>query len=132
MGFRRFSRASVHPVVALLVLSSSVQPALAGFISTEEFLSQQHSVAQRSSVEAFLAREDVKDELTRFGVDPKVAAQRVASLSDDEIKEIAQKIDADPAGQGAVGALVFAALVVFLVLLLTDIAGETDVFDFDN
>ena len=34
--------------------------------------------------------------------------------------------------QSAVGAIVGAALIVFLVLLFTDIVGATDVFDFVN
>ncbi|MFQ5974458.1 MAG: PA2779 family protein [Alphaproteobacteria bacterium] len=132
MGLRRFARAIAYPVVALLLLSSSVQPALARMIGTEEFLSRHHPADQRARVETLLAREDVKAELAKLGVDPQVAARRVASLSDDEIQEIARKIDADPAGQGAFGAVVFAALVVFLVLLFTDIVGETDAFDFDD
>ena len=35
-----------------------------------------------------------------------------------------------PAGGNAVGAFIGAALIVFLVLLLTDILGYTDVFPF--
>ena len=37
-----------------------------------------------------------------------------------------------PAGEGAVGAIIGAALIVFLVLLFTDIIGETDVYNFDD
>ena len=54
----------------------------------------------------------------------------MAALSDDEIRAIADRIDTLPAGQGAVGAVVGAALIVFIVLLITDLAGLTDVFSF--
>ncbi|MCI0366308.1 MAG: PA2779 family protein [Phycisphaerales bacterium] len=37
-----------------------------------------------------------------------------------------------PAGQGAVGAVVGVILILFLVLLLTDLLGLTDVFPFVN
>jgi hypothetical protein len=35
-----------------------------------------------------------------------------------------------PAGQGAIGVVVGAILIIFLVLLLTDLLGLTDVFPF--
>ena len=35
-----------------------------------------------------------------------------------------------PAGQGAIGVIIGAALIIFLVLLITDIVGITDVFPF--
>jgi hypothetical protein len=41
-----------------------------------------------------------------------------------------QKVDEMPAGQSTLGILVGAALIVFIVLLITDIAGFTDVFGF--
>ena len=43
---------------------------------------------------------------------------------------VVDRLDQLPAGGGAVGAVVGAALLVFLILLLTDILGFTDVFPF--
>jgi len=58
---------------------------------------------------------------------------RVAGLSDEEIQQITGRLDELPAGEGAGGAIgivVVAILIVFLVLLLTDLLGLTDVFPF--
>jgi len=55
-----------------------------------------------------------------------MAKQRVASMTDEEVRALNQKIDEMPAGSGVVGAVVL----IFLVLLITDIAGLTDVFPF--
>ena len=131
MRSSRFRRVIVCPLVALLVLSV-VQPGFAGVIGTEQILTEQYPDEQRSKVAAFLERDDVKAKLVTLGVAPEVAAARIASLSDAEISQIAQKIDEDPAGQSAAGAIVGALLIVFLVLLFTDIVGATDVFDFVN
>jgi hypothetical protein len=52
---------------------------------------------------------------------------RVAALSDAEAAELAARIESLPAGGiGLVGAIVL----VFLVLLLTDILGYTKIFPF--
>ena len=49
-----------------------------------------------------------------------------------EIAQILQKMDELPAGGGAVGAVVGAGLIIFFVLLITDIVGATDVYSFVN
>jgi hypothetical protein len=43
---------------------------------------------------------------------------------------LAQKLDQLPAGGDGLGVVIGAALVVFIVLLITDILGYTDVFTF--
>jgi len=58
------------------------------------------------------------------------AKARVESLTDQEAAEIAAQIDQMPAGGSALGTLVGAAILVFLVLLVTDILGYTDIFPF--
>jgi hypothetical protein len=54
----------------------------------------------------------------------------VASLSDEEVERVTGHLDSLPAGQGAFGAIVGAAVLVFLVLLITDLLGLTHVFGF--
>ena len=71
-------------------------------------------------------------QLSVLGVDPVEAQLRVAGLSDAEVSRLAGRIDTLPAGEGALGAIVRAALIVFLVLLVTDLLGFTNVFPFTN
>ena len=58
------------------------------------------------------------------------AMQRATTLSDREIRQIAGQLEKLPAGQSAVGAVVGAIVLIFLVLLITDLLGLTDVFPF--
>lgn len=81
-------------------------------------------------IAALIMREDVQHQLQAGGVDPNEALARVATLSDIEIRQIAARIDSMPAGQGVAEALISALLIVFIVLLVTDIVGITDVFPF--
>jgi hypothetical protein len=60
-------------------------------------------------------------------VSPAEVNARVAALSDAEAAELAARIDELPAGGVSI---LGAALIVFLVLLLTDILGYTKVFPF--
>ncbi len=78
----------------------------------------------------FMLREDVQQQLTTLGVDPEEAARRVASLSDEEIRQIAGRLDELPAGQDGFSAVAGVILIIFLVLLITDLLGLTDIFPF--
>lgn len=77
-----------------------------------------------------LERQDVRAQLQSLGVNPADAKARVAALTDEEASRLAARIDSLPAGGDGLGALVGAALLIFLVLLLTDILGFTHVFPF--
>ena len=57
-------------------------------------------------------------------------SNRVAGLSDAEVRQIAGHLDQLPAGQSALGIVIGAALFIFIVLLITDLLGLTNVFPF--
>jgi len=85
----------------------------------------------RSQLLNILERAEVQSQLQAHGVSVEQAEARVAALSDAEAAQLAAQIDSLPAGgDGGVGALISAVLIVFLVLLLTDILGFTKVFPF--
>ena len=141
-SFLRFGRA-IALIMALVLLISSLPQgvAQAALISTDQLMANQDTGDQmpgdgaqneRRQVDAFLQRHDVRDQMVAFGVDPAEAAARVASLSDREIRQIAGQIDRLPAGQGVLVALVGAAVLIFLVLLITDLLGLTHIFPFVN
>lgn len=123
------------PVAAALIgamtaISVPIVPAQAALVGTDRIIEQTEGSA-RERVTAFLGREDVVAQLEALGISPEEARSRVAALSDQEISEIAGKLDTLPAG-GVVGAVIGAALLVFIVLLITDLLGFTSVFPFTN
>ncbi len=100
-------------------------------ISTADIVAGDSSLASdRDRLNALIQREDVREEFRRQGVDPDEAAARVAALSDAEVAEITARIDELPAGQSAIAVIVGAVVLVFLVLLLTDLLCLTNVFNF--
>ena len=68
----------------------------------------------------------MQDQLLKQGVDLDEVEARVASLSDAEAQQMADQLEQLPAGAGVVGAL----FAVFIILLVTDILGLTDVYPF--
>ncbi|MGD8483519.1 MAG: PA2779 family protein [Thioalkalispiraceae bacterium] len=126
LAYLRKSR-YLSAIVAGTVFWLSMQPvANASIIGTDDLVAEQQSVIERDTLLSALERDDVKQMLVQKGVDPENAKQRVASLTDEEVIALNEQLDDLPAGSGVVGAVVF----VFLVLLVTDILGYTDVFPF--
>ena len=108
-------------LVSLLILSLAMPlPVQAGMVSTE-------SALERERIASLLERAEVQVQLQAYGVSPAQVKARVAALTDAEAAELAARIDELPAGGVSVLGLI---LVVFLVLLLTDILGYTKVFPF--
>ena len=108
-------------LVPCLLLSS--MPVRAEMIGTAQMLAPAAD-AQRERVDAFLAREDVRQQFEALGVSPADAATRVASLTESELQSLSSRIESLPAGAGALEIV----LVVFLILLLLEIVGAIDIF----
>jgi len=121
---------SVLVTTCMLLLVVPHQSSLATMIGTETALHVARSHEARQFLKGALAREEVQEVLTSHGIDRKEAEARVDALSDAEVLRIAEMVEQLPAGGGALGTIVFAGLFVFVVLLVTDILGYTDVFPF--
>ncbi len=131
--FQRICRALALPMaVVVLITSLPVDVASAAMMSTDQVIAEEVSAADRERVLEFLAREDVREEIVALGIDPEEASRRVQSLSDAEIQQIVGAMDQEPAGQSVIAALVITILVIFLILIITDLLGVTDVFPFIN
>ena len=131
--FQRICRALALPMaVVMLMTSLPLNVASAAMMSTDQVIAEEASAADRERVLQFLAREDVRDEIVALGIDPDEASRRVQSLSDAEIQQIVGAMDQEPAGQSIIAALVITILVIFLILIITDLLGVTDVFPFIN
>ncbi|MEE8293759.1 MAG: PA2779 family protein [Kiloniellales bacterium] len=125
------SKRVVAIAMAMLMAMTSmpIGVAKAEMVTTDQVIEQVDPPEDRSRAMDFMLREDVQQQLTILGVDPEEAARRVASLSDEEIQEIAGRLDELPAGEG-LGTIVGVILIIFLVLLVTDLLGYTDIFTF--
>lgn len=114
-----------------LFVVSTASVAGAEVISTEAVLATELSAEARAKIVNFVARPDVTAIFANQGIDPVEVQARLAALSDEEAIAYASRLDDLPAaGDSGVGAVATVILIIFLVLLLTDILGLTKVFPF--
>lgn len=129
--FRRFRHYFIPPVVLAFLLATIPLGAVrAELVTTDQVLSGESLAVDRARVSAFLERGDVRDQMIALGVDPAQAGARVSSLSDSEVKQIAGRLDALPAGEDLatiVGTIVILAVVV---LFITELLGVTNLVSF--
>ena len=115
--FRRF-------ICRLLVVSTIMlpysAPTQAGMIGTGQAIGSVE--AQRGKVQSFVARADVQSQLAALGVEATAVSERVNALTDDEVQQLAGKIDSLPAGAdgGLVVTVLLIVLLVILILYLVD------------
>jgi hypothetical protein len=116
--------AQLRRFIAVLLATTLVVPlpARTAMLSTESALGP-----DRERIAQILDRSDVQVQLQVFGVSAAEVKARVAALTDEEAAGLAARIGELPAGGVDI---LGAVLIVFLVLLLTDILGYTKVFPF--
>ena len=128
-------RQTVRPVSVIVIISMlfvvvPYQSCLAALIGTETVIETARGDQAREQVKQILDREEIQKALRAQGVSAQEAKARVDALSDAEAVRLVEKLDQLAAGGDGLGVVIGAALVVFIVLLITDILGYTDVFTF--
>jgi hypothetical protein len=121
---------SIFMAAVTLLIAVPYQPLLAAMVPTDATIYDSKAEEARDYIKSLISRDDIRKSLLSKGIDPDEAKMRVESLSDSEAIALADQIEQLPAGSGAIGVIIGAALIVFLVLLVTDILGYTDVFPF--
>jgi hypothetical protein len=117
---------------ALILGMFTSQVAWAAYSPSTQAMQTQKMQEQRAEIMHMMDRAEIRDALEEQGVTADEAKARIAMLPPSKVAELKTKLDTIPAGEGAVGAIVGALLIVFFVLLFTDLLGETDAYDFDD
>ena len=116
---KAFSRRFICNLVILnMILMPYAAQTQAALIGTEQAVARVQAQAERDKVRTFAARADVQKQLAGLGLSAAAASERVDALSDEEVQQLAGRIDALPAGaDGGVG-VATVLLILVLVLLL--------------
>ncbi len=109
--------------LAILNLSSP-SVAQAGLVGTLQAVESHTRAQDLATVNAALARDEVRAKFVELGVNPATVDARVAALTDSELRTLADRMDAMPAGGD------FLAIVglVFVVLMILEFVGVIDIF----
>lgn len=125
---RLLARPFVHLLLLIFTSISLFAPLThASIISTEQAL-QQHSLYDnpRNMLKKMIDQVRVQQQFIALGVDPQKIQQRIDLMTNRELATLSAELEQLPAGQGVVSLL----LTLFLVFLITDILGYTDIFPF--
>lgn len=115
----------VYTFLAVFITCSSMLPAAqAKIIGTESYLAGQSYNAEREQVQAFVTQESVRAQFIELGVDPANVEARIAHMTPEELLQVQQHIADLPAG----GMLAIIGA-VFLVLLILELVGVTNIFN---
>ena len=121
--------AAIFLAIYTLILSGPFQSALATMIETESVINAGQNQISVEYLNNLLTREDIQLALTSQGIDPQEAKDRIESLSDAEVNEIANKLDRLPAPAGTMEISLLIAFLLFLIFVIMDIAGILDTPD---
>lgn len=116
-------RTGITGLIVLIALALSLgtmapTTVLADVVGTSEVISERQAASDRNQIHSALEREDVQQTLTEYGVDPAEAKARVAALSDEEARELAEHMDQQPAGAGITISATTILLLVIIWLLV--------------
>lgn len=117
-------------VTALLSLSVQAAPARLAMLPTMDVVENTSSSIERDKLVSLMKEDKVQKELVKLGVNPQEALNRIAALSHSEVKHLSEQIEHARAGGDFGGSIIGAAVLIFIVLLITDILGFTKVFPF--
>jgi hypothetical protein len=97
---------------------------LAAPIATDALVQLDQRGQLLSQIQTRLARDDVRAQFLESGVSPVEVDMRVAALSTEELQMLSTQLDELPAG----GSVLAVVGIVFVVLLILDLTGVTNVF----
>lgn len=121
----------LSPLLIAALIFGSIPAAFASsgvpLVGTADALQASSTRQHREYIHQILARDDVQGQLLAQGVSPAEVNARVAALSNEEARQMSEQLDNLPAGSSSVLGVLFG---VFVILLVTDILGLTNVFPF--
>jgi len=124
MHFSSIHRFVCRLVTVAIISMGFVQVSGAGVIGTQRMIDSDARQEQLTRMELFLTRQEVADQLIQYGVAPEMVMQRMQHMTNAELVALEGKIDEQIAGSDALGVIG----AVFLVLLILELVGVTDIF----
>ena len=122
----KFAKQTLATILAIAILSLSFNSLHAARVSNEQVISQTQQLDVRTQLIDTINRADVKQQLLALGVEPEDVTSRINQMTAEEIAQLDRQIETLPAGGDLLGVL----LVVFIVFVITDVIGATDIFPF--
>ena len=102
-------------LLMVLMAWMPIYVAQAGMIGTEQFVGST-TQADRAAVLAVISRSDVASQLQSLGLDPATAKDRVAAMTDQEVRSLAGSLNALPAGASSSGGAILLLILIGVLI----------------
>ncbi len=112
--------------LAISLTGLSVGGAQAAIVSNQQIIHNSQQSNDKQALLQTIKRDDVRQQLIGMGVNPADIEGRINQMTHEEIAQLNQQMSELPAGAGVLGTVVL----VFLVFVITDVIGATDIFPF--
>ena len=122
MHFFRSNKPVIAWVPLLLLFFIQIAPLQAAIVGNGSLMTE---ITRADLIES-LDKTGVQNQLISWGVDPQAAKFRIQQMNDDELTRLQQNFQQLPAGAGGLETVAL----IFIVLLITDMIGATDIFPF--
>ena len=122
MQYFRSKKSIIAWVSVLLMFFTQIAPLQAAIVGNDTLM---HQITRADLIES-LDKTEVQNLLISKGVDPAAARIRIQQMNDDELASLRQDFQQLPAGAGGLGTVA----IIFVVLIITDMIGATDIFPF--
>lgn len=119
-----FNRSVIYVLCFAILNLGSPLMANAAMIGTLQAVESSSRAQDLATVNASLAREDVRQQFAALGVAPAQIESRIAALTDAELSRLAGQMSEMPAGGDALAVIG----IVFIVLLILELTGVIDIF----
>ncbi len=106
----------VYISVTALVVGHTM-PAYAGLVGTDQLLTEQVTIQEREVLYEILNRSAAQKLLEKNGVSKQQAQERIAALTNEEVRLFTQKFEELPAAGGIGGAAAILILVLLAIIL---------------
>lgn len=119
-----WKKAGIFMLVISFTFTTFPAASYAGLVGTDEIISSDTRSRQIAEIRNVLARDEVKNQMLELGVNPGHVEERLNALTDRELAKLSAGMQELPAGGDAVAVIG----IVFIVLLILELLGVTNVF----
>lgn len=112
--------------LSLLLILAPMGQAQAAIIANAQLMDQVQLTNDKEVLLQTINRVEVQQQLLDLGVSSADIESRVNQMTQQEIAQLNQQINELPAGSGVLGFI----LVIFIVFVITDVIGATNIFSF--
>ncbi len=112
--------------LSLLLICAPISQAQAAIIANAQLIDQVQQANDKDALLQTINRVDVQEKLLGMGVTTAELESRVNQMTPQEIAQLNQQINELPAGGDILGIIVL----IFIVFVITDVIGATDIFPF--